>query len=368
VRASAIARAGTRNRTRSSIAASARPESNAARFDRAALETCATSLLEAVGVDRADAALTAELLVESDLAEHGSHGLLRLPGYLAAIERGSIDPRGSPRVVVDSGATATIDGGLALGQVAARVAADEASERARRFGIACVAVRRCGHVGRLAQVAERIATGGQVGIVVANDAGAGQTVAPPGAREARLSTNPLAIAAPRASGPPFSLDMATSVVSHGKVRMRREQREEVPADWEIDGLLQFLGGYKGFGLALAVEILAGIVSGAGSSNAELQDAPDLEQGMLAIAIDIARFRPIEDVEREIDELAAYVRSAPVAAEARPLALPGERAAAAIRRNQAAGVPLARTVVEELRIAGARLGVALPTPAAPSRPR
>jgi hydroxycarboxylate dehydrogenase B len=291
-----------------------------------------------------------------------------LPAYLTAIERGSIDPRGVPRVVVDRGATATIDGGLALGQVVGRVAADEASGRARRFGIACVAVRRCGHVGRLAHVAERIAASGQVGIVVANDAGAGQTVAPPGACEARLSTNPLAVAVPRASGPPFSLDMATSVVSHGKVRMRRDQHEEVPADWEIDGLLQFLGGYKGLGLALAVEILAGIVSGAGSSNAELQEAPEVEQGMLLIAIDIARFRPIDEVEREIDDLAAYVRSAPLARAARPLVLPGERAAEAIGRNQAAGVHLAPTVLVELRTACARLGVSLPTPAAGPPPR
>ncbi|MEO9175364.1 MAG: Ldh family oxidoreductase, partial [Gaiellales bacterium] len=214
---------GTRNRTRSSIAASATPERDPPRFARTTLEACATALLEAVGVGRADAALTAELLVESDLAEHGSHGLSRLPGYLAAIERGAIDPRGVPRVVVDRGATATIDGDLALGQVVARVAADEVSARAREFGIACVAVQRCGHIGRLAHVTERIAAAGQVGIVVANDAGAGQTVAPPGAREARLSTNPLAVAAPRAAGPPFSLDMATSVVSHGKVRMRRQR-------------------------------------------------------------------------------------------------------------------------------------------------
>jgi len=271
-------------------------------------------------------------------------------------------------VVLDRGATATIDGGLALGQVVARAAADEASARARQFGIACVAVRRCGHVGRLAHVAERIAATGQLGIVVANDAGAGQTVAPPGACEARLSTNPLAVAAPRATGPPFSLDMATSVVSHGKLRIRREQREEVPPGWEIGGLLQCLGGYKGLGLALAVEILAGIVSGAGSSNAEQRDSPDVEQGMLVIAIDIVRFRPLDDVEREIDDLAAYVRSAPLAPGGGPIAIPGERAAEAIGRNQAAGVHLAPTVLEELRTACTRLGVAPPTPAGGPLPR
>ena len=271
-------------------------------------------------------------------------------------------------MTVDGGATATIDGGRALGQVAARVAADEAIARAARFGIACVACRRCGHVGRLAHVAERIAAAGQVGIVVANDAGAGQAVAPPGAREPRLSTNPLAIAAPRAAAPPFSLDMATSVVSHGKLRMRRQQDEEVPAGWEVDGLLQFLGGYKGLGLGLAVEILAGIVAGAGSSSAETRGAPDVEQGLLLIAIDIERFRPLAEVERELDELASYVCSAPLEPGAAPIVMPGARAAEAIARNRETGVPLAPAVLEELAATCARLGVSLPMPAAAPLPR
>jgi uncharacterized oxidoreductase len=195
------------------------------------LERVASELLEAAGVSRDDASLTARLLVASDLAGHPSHGVLRLAGYLDAIERGATDPRGVPDVVRDGGATATVDGGLALGQVVAIFAADEAVARARTHGIACVAVRRASHAGRLAHFSERIAAAGQIGIVVANDAGGGQAVAPPGATAARLSTNPLAIAVPRGDGPPFSLDMSTSVVSAGKVRVRREQGDVVPESW-----------------------------------------------------------------------------------------------------------------------------------------
>ena len=142
-------------------------------------------------------AWTASLLVASDLADHPSHGLMRLPGYLARSSgarptrepcRASSATRARPR---------SVDGELGLGQVVARAATDEAMARARLHGISCVAVRRCCHVGRLAHFAERIADEGQIGIVVANDAGAGQVVAPPGSSAARLSTNPLAIAAPR---------------------------------------------------------------------------------------------------------------------------------------------------------------------------
>ena len=150
------------------------------RFAPTELERCASGLLEAVGVGPGDAWWTAHLLVASDLADHASHGLMRVPGYLAAIERGETNPRAVPRVARDEGATATVDGELGLGQVVARAATAEAVARARLHGISCVAVRRCCHVGRLAHFAGLIADEGQIGIVVANDAGTGQVVAPPG--------------------------------------------------------------------------------------------------------------------------------------------------------------------------------------------
>jgi LDH2 family malate/lactate/ureidoglycolate dehydrogenase len=323
----------------------------------AELERIASELLEAAGVSAADAAWTASLLVASDLAGHPSHGVLRLPAYLDALERGATDPRGVPRVVRDQGATAIIDGELALGQVVARLAADEAIARAREHGIACVAVRRAGHAGRLAHFSERIAAAGQIGMVFANDAGGSQAVAPPGATAARLSTNPLAIAAPRGDGPPFSLDMSTSVVSAGKVRVHRERGETVPEGWELGGVLQSLGGYKGFGLGLAVEILAGVLSGAGHSTEQAAAlGRDDEQGMTFIAIEISRFLPPGELERGVDEVAGYVRSAPLVPGAAPIVLPGELGAAAAREQRTAGVLLTERTREQLRAACARAGV------------
>ncbi len=331
------------------------------RFAPTELERCASRLLEAVGVGQGDAWWTAHLLVASDLADHASHGLMRVPGYLAAIERGETNPRAVPRVAHDEGATATVDGELGLGQVVARAATAEAVARARLHGIACVAVRRCCHVGRLAHYAELIAEEGQIGIVVANDAGGGQVVAPPGATSGRLSTNPLAIAAPRSTAPAFVLDMSTSVVSHGKVQIHRE-RGEVPHGWEVDGVLQALGGYKGFGLALAVEILAGVLTGAGHSSAARAASDDVvEQGVTVIAIDVARFRPLADLARDVDELAAYVKSAPLLPDATPIALPGELGHAASRRNREDGVALTPATLEGLLEACDRLGVSAPSP-------
>jgi uncharacterized oxidoreductase len=323
----------------------------------AELERVASELLEAAGVPATDATWTASLLVESDLAGHPSHGVLRLPAYLDAIERGATDPRGVPRVVRDQGATAIIDGELALGQVVARLAADEAIARAREHGIACVVVRRSGHAGRLAHFSERIAAAGQIGMVFANDAGGSQAVAPPGATAARLSTNPLAVAAPRGNGPPFSLDMSTSVVSAGKVRVHRERGEAVPEAWELGGVLQALGGYKGFGLGLAVEILAGVLSGAGHSSAEAAAlGRDDEQGMTLIAIEISRFLSVGELARGVDEVADYVRSAPLAPGAPPIVLPGELGAVAAGAQRTAGVLLTERTRTRLREACARAGV------------
>jgi LDH2 family malate/lactate/ureidoglycolate dehydrogenase len=265
-----------------------------------------------------------------------------------------------PQLVRDQDATAIVDGGLALGQVVGRFAAAEAIARARRHGIACVAVRRSCHAGRLAHFSEQIAMAGQIGIVVANDAGASQVVAPPGATVARLSTNPLALAAPRADGRLFSLDMSTSVVSAGKLRVRREQGDPVPEGWELAGVLQALGGYKGFGLALAVEILAGVLTQAGHATAEAAVlAHDDEQGMTLIAIEIARFLTVDELERRFEEVAAYVRSAPLLPGAPPIELPGERGAAEAERNREIGVALTRPTLEQLRRACARAGVATP---------
>jgi LDH2 family malate/lactate/ureidoglycolate dehydrogenase len=149
--------------------------------------------------------------------------------------------------------------------------------------------------------------------------------------------------------------------------VRREQGEPVPDGWELGGVLQMLGGYKGFGLALTVEILAGVLTQAGHATAEAAAlARDDEQGMTLIAIEIARFLAVDELERRFEEVAAYVRSAPLAPGAAPITLPGELAADASRRNRESGVVLTDRTLEQLCEACARAGVA--TPRAAPQPR
>ncbi len=331
-------------------------------FDPGDLERCTRELLEAVGVAAADAAWTAALLVGADLSGHASHGLVRLADYLEAIEAGAVNAAGRPRVEVDRGSTAIVDGDRALGQVAARFAADEAIARGRAHGVACVTLRRSAHAGRLADYAERVAAAGLIALVFANDAGTGQVVAPPGALAGRLSTNPIAFGFPRGAPPHLVVDLATSVAAIGKIRIVEERDEPVPEGWLRGGLAQPLAGYKGFGLALAAEALAGVLGGAGHVTATSHSlaAPTEEpQGLAVIALDLGRFRPLAEFTSALDEMLAHVVSAEVPVGAQPVAAPGERSAAAVQRHRASGVALTAPTARRLAEACARHGIESP---------
>jgi uncharacterized oxidoreductase len=221
--------------------------------------------------------------------------------------------------VRDDGSTLTIDGRRALGQVVCTWAADLVAERALAHGAAAVAVRHSAHCGRLADYAERACAHGAVVLLFANDAGAAQTVAPPGGLAARLSTNPLAAGVPRSERPHLVMDMATSVAAFGKVRVLQDAGQPVPEEWMRDGLLQLLGGPKGFALALVVEALAGVVTGAGAVSAE-PGADD--QGVFLLAFDPARFGPPGELAERVDAMLDYVLHVLLEPGAAPLRVPG----------------------------------------------
>ena len=204
-----------------------------------------------MGASPDDAGRVAELLVRAEVGGHPGHGLRRLRQYANGWRRGTIVPSAQPEIVRDEGATLTLDGRRALGQVVCTLAADLAARRALEHGVAAVAVRHSGHAGRLADYADRACGHGAAVLLFANDSGAAQGVAPPGALEARLSTNPLAGGVPRAHAPHLVIDLSTSVVAHGKVRVLEDAGQPVPEAWVRDGLLQPLGGAKGFALASA---------------------------------------------------------------------------------------------------------------------
>ena len=329
-----------------------------ASFEAADLTDLAAGVLLAAGATEDAASLSAELLVRAELAGHGSHGLRLLPHYVACCNSGMIDPASTPTVERDDGATVTLDGGLALGQVAGMVAIDLAVDRARAHGVAVVVMRRSGHLGRLADYVERAASRGAIAIAAANDSGLNQVVAPYGSTEPRLATNPIAIGIPRAERPHLVLDMSTSVVSHGTLDRMELEGRPIPDAWRTGDALQPLGGPKGTGLALAVDVLAGILSGAGFSG---HSADADHQGVWMVAIEPTRFLAAGALEDGVEQLIGHVHTAAPHDPGAAVLVPGEPAARSTEHHLTHGIPIPPPLWADLVACATAAAVPVPDP-------
>ena len=315
----------------------------------------ARDVAERIGASPADAERTAELLVRAEVGGHPSHGLRRLAQYASATREGTMTPSAKAEIVRDEGSTVTVDGRHALGQVVCTFATDLAAARALEHGVAAVAVRHSGHCGRLADYADRGCERGVILLAFANDSGAEQTVAPPGGLAARLSTNPLAAGIPRARAPHLVIDLATSVAAFGKVRVLQDAGRPVPEEWMRGGLLQPLGGAKGFALALLVEALAGVVSGAGAVSAD--PGPD-DQGVFLLAFDPARFGDPAELAERLEAMLGYVTDVPREPDSGSLRIPGS-SLPALPLDPEARFELSPALGEQMAGLAAELGVAVP---------
>lgn len=215
-------------------------------------------------------------LVEADLRGHWSHGVVRVPPYVRALAAGVVNPMPRVEAVHQFGATALLDGDNGHGMVIGQIAADRAADLAHRHGVGVVAVRNSNHTGMLAVHVLRAARRDMIGYFTSNGPA---IMAPHGGREPRLSNAPFAYAIPRRTGEPIVLDMASSQVARGKVRMHADRGEPIPEGWAIDerglpttdaaaamrGSVVPMAGYKGYGIALVSEILASVLPGANLS-------------------------------------------------------------------------------------------------------
>lgn len=317
--------------------------------------------LVAVGMREADAAAMAGELVAADLAGDSACGVRMLPGYVDACRSGVVVPDAVPRVELDHGGVLRVDGGGGFGQVTFRLVADLVVERARAHGVCAVAVRNTFYVGRVGDLCERAARRGVVSLAFLTCAGGLQVVAPPGADEGRLSTNPVAAGVPRSdpAGPPLVVDLATSVVAAAQVAQARERGEPVPAHWVTpSGALRPMAGGKGFALALVAEALGGALAGAGVVG---PDPGPAGQGALVIGLDVAWWRPLAEFTADLDAALDHVRGAPVPVGEPPVRIPGERAAATTAQRRADGVPLAEATWHALHQLAEEFAVPFPLP-------
>jgi hydroxycarboxylate dehydrogenase B len=345
-----------------------RPDVETLAADR--LQALATRIFAALGVPDGDAAWVAELLVRANLRGHDSHGVIRVPQYVGSIRKGETNPRPAMRVLAETPTTAIVDGDLGLGQVVARRATEVALDKAARLGLAAVGTRRSNHIGRLADYAELAAAQGFVGLVWTN-APTAQSVVPHGGLDRRLSTNPLAVAVPGPDGGvAISVDMASSIVAEGKVRVKRNRKEPLPDGWAIDpagrtvtdsegfygppraGLLP-AGGHKGTALGLIVEVLGGILSGEGAIG---DRTGPVHNGTFLLLIEVARFLPLVDFTGQVTDLVRWVKSSAPAPGVAEVLVPGEPEARSEAHRRTHGIPVEVETWRQIEEIAAELGV------------
>lgn len=288
-----------------------------------ALRTFCRQLSTAGGASPQAGGLLAESLVASNLRGVDSHGVSLLPYYLAQWNSRSVDVSATGRVDHEAGATLAFDGQHAIGQVVAAACCDHAVRLADEFGVGVVTARDSNHFGAAAFWASRISAQRRIGIVLCN---ASPLVPPWQGREGRLGTNPICMAVPGGAEPAWLLDMATTTVAANKIfKAYNNQAPSIPVGWAMDkegvpttdtneayhGLLMPLGGYKGSGLAVMVEILSAVLSGSGMgtevTGVRYPGKPSLT-GQFYLAIDVGRFMPLEEFGGRMDKLVGMLKS------------------------------------------------------------
>jgi LDH2 family malate/lactate/ureidoglycolate dehydrogenase len=336
------------------------------------LKAIGTSLLKAAGVPPADAELVADSLVEANLRGVDSHGMQHLGIYVERIRRGLVELHPSFPILSESDGTALIDGQNALGQVAAMCAMELAIRKARQAGIALVGVRHTNHCGMLAHFTMRAASEGLIGFASCNGPA---NMAPWGGKDVLLGNNPVCLAIPAGDEYPIVLDMATSVAAKGKIYAARSKGEDIPEGWALDrhgqlttdaqaaldgGSLLPMGQHKGYGLALVMDVLAGLMTGSafslgvGSLHRELTRGMNL--GLLMGALNVERFMPLPAFCHLVDGYIGQVKSSPPAQGFERVYLPGELEFESQARRSADGIPIPQAVWQDLVKIGRELGV------------
>ncbi len=339
------------------------------RYDHETLQAFAAGILRAAGVADDHAHVTAERLLEADMRGRTGHGLIRIPPYVRRIEAGSVNLQPRVSLVSEGPTSALVDGDNGLGQVVMTTAAEIAIAKAIEMGMAWVGTVNSNHAGAAGIYPAMAARQGLIALYMA--VGNANSMPPWGGNEKLLSTNPIAIAVPAGDGPPFQLDIATTVASHGTIKVAAQAAETMPVGWVIDadgepitdpnrahdGFLMPIGGYKGAGLNIAIGLLAGALNGAAfgrsvvDQNAELASPTNTGQAMFVMRPDL--FRP-DDPGGAVAEHLAELRGSG-SNQPGPLRLPGDEAARLEAENRARGIAVPSPLLEDLNAVARRLG-------------
>lgn len=345
-------------------------------IDPAGARRWVAQVTERVGIPAADAELLADGLVQANLCGMDGHGLFFLPVYVKRLELGLIAKQGEVRVLHEGPAFVLLDGANLLGHVSAYRAMEAAIAKAREAGVGVVSLCRGNHSGIMARYTVMAAEAGCIGVATTNTP---PLMAPWGGFIPFFGTNPISIAVPAGEEPPVVLDMATSAVARSKILVARRTGEPIPSHWALDasgmptqdpeaalrGSMAPMSGHKGFGLAMMIDVLSGLLGDAASGpevgDIFRYDAGPQNVGHYFQAIDLARLGRLDEFRRRMDALVRQLRSAPPAPGVDRVRVPGEVERETVARRSREGFPLTPEVEAELRALGDRYGV--PWPAA-----
>jgi len=340
------------------------------RVDWDSLRKFCEEVLSAAGVPEKDARIVAAALVDADLAGMKSHGVTRLNDYLLRMEQGLMTPTTKIEIVRETPSTALLDANDGWGQVASERAVELVVEKAREVGSAWVGVRNSNHNGTAGYWTVKIAREGMVGICSMNTS---PVMTAHGSRRPTLGTNPLSIAVPSSSGRPVVLDMATSNQARGKIILAAKNNDPIPEGWAITseglpttdakealkGSVLPLGGPKGSGLAIMLDILTGVLTGAefGAKMPRMYDDPQPQRvGHMFSAISVEAFMPMTEFLSRMDEKERETRQGPPAPGFEKVSMPGDGTHERMATHREDGIPLPDEVYADLLDAAGRYGV------------
>lgn len=332
----------------------------------------AVQVFAALGCPPDEAEIVGDALARANLAGHDSHGIIRVEQYARLVKEGSIVPGGPTTTERETACTALLDGGWNFGQVVARRAVELGIRKAREYGSGTISVKQSNHLGRLGEYTLMAAQEGMLCTATVNNHGRGNLVAPFGGSDGRLATNPISFACP---GPdrPIVVDITTSVVAEGKVRILKNAGKQAPEGWLIDSngnpttdpqdlygpppgaILPFGGavGHKGFALSVMVDILSGALSGAGCSHSS---TCRLGNAMFFHILDPEKFVTRDEYDHWVSTLQTHIKGSPPAPGFSEILMPGEPEFRTEERRRRDGIPVDNVTWQQFKACAAGIGV------------
>lgn len=343
------------------------------KYDWQKLQQFCSEVFIRAGVAKENADIVAESLIQADLRGVDSHGVVRTAIYLERIERNMMNPFAEPEIESEEGATILVNGNNNFGAVVGSKALEMALNKAKEQGIAIVGVKGSNHFGTGAFYALKAIEKDMILMVMSN---ASQTMPPTGGVRPFIGTNPLAIGVPAGKELSYVLDMATSVVARGKIIVAAQKGIDIPVGWAIDktgnpttdaqealeGSVLPVGGPKGYAISMFIDILAGVLTGAGFGkyvNNMYENWNDPQNvGHVFIAIDINRFMPIEFFKERMDRYIKEIKAEPKADGVEEIFIPGEIEHRRVLERKQTGIELPEKVAKVLEEIGYRYSLNL----------